>query len=170
MNNKFEILEITFKQKIESFYMSLEQKVMTELKAAMLAKDEAGLRSLRAIKAAILLAKTAEGASGELKEDEEIKLLQKLVKQRKDSLEIFQQQKRVDLAQKEQEEIVIIEKFLPQQLSPEELKQALTKIIADIGATSPADLGKVMGIASKQFAGKADGKTISALVKELLTK
>ena len=150
--------------------MSLEQKVMTELKAAMLAKDEAALRSLRAIKAAILLAKTAEGASGELKEDEEIKLLQKLVKQRKDSLEIFQQQKRVDLAQKEQEEIVIIEKFLPQQFSPEELKQALTKIIADIGATSPADLGKVMGIASKQFAGKADGKTISALVKELLAK
>jgi len=143
---------------------------MTELKTAMLARDEAGLRSLRAIKAAILLAKTAEGASGELKEDEEIKLLQKLVKQRKDSLEIFQQQKRADLAQKEQEEIVIIERFLPQQLSSEELKQALTTIIADIGATSPADLGKVMGIASKQFAGKADGKTISALVKELLTK
>jgi uncharacterized protein YqeY len=116
------------------------------------------------------LAKTAEGASGELKEDEEIKLLQKLVKQRKDSLEIFQQQKRADLAQKEQEEIIIIEKFLPQQLSSEELKQALTTIIADIGATSPADLGKVMGIASKQFAGKADGKTISALVKELLAK
>jgi len=143
---------------------------MTELKTAMLARDEAALRSLRAIKAAILLAKTAEGASGELKEDEEIKLLQKLVKQRKDSLEIFQQQKRADLAQKEQEEIVIIERFLPQQLSSEELKQALTTIIADIGATSPADLGKVMGIASKQFAGKADGKTISALVKELLTK
>jgi uncharacterized protein YqeY len=150
--------------------MSLEQKVMTELKAAMLAKDEAALRSLRAIKAAILLAKTAEGASGEIKEDEEIKLLQKLVKQRKDSLDIFQQQKRADLARKEQEEIVIIEKFLPQQLSSEELKQALTTIIADIGATSPADLGKVMGIASKQFAGKADGKTISALVKELLAK
>src|SRR4030095_8600255 len=146
--------------------MSLEQKIMTELKAAMLAKDEAGLRSLRAIKAAILLAKTAEGASGQIKEDEEIKLLQKLVKQRKDSLEIFQQQKRADLAQKEQEEILIIEKFLPQQLSSEELKQALTTIIADIGPTSPADLGKVMGIASKQFAGKADGKTISALVKE----
>ena len=150
--------------------MSLEQKIMTELKAAMLAKDEAGLRSLRAIKAAILLAKTAEGASGELKEDEEIKLLQKLVKQRKDSLEIFQQQKRDDLAKKEQEEIAIIEKFLPQQLSPEELKQALQKIISEAGAAGPADLGKVMGIASKQFAGKADGKTISALVKELLTR
>ena len=150
--------------------MSLEQKIMTELKAAMLAKDEAGLRSLRAIKAAILLAKTAEGASGELKEDEEIKLLQKLVKQRKDSLEIFQQQKRDDLAKKEQEEIAIIEKFLPQQLSPEELKQALQKIISEAGAAGPADLGKVMGIASKQFAGRADGKTISALAKELLAK
>lgn len=150
--------------------MSLEQKVMTELKMAMLAKDEAALRSLRAIKAAILLAKTAEGASGELKEDEEIKLLQKLVKQRKDSLEIFQQQNRADLAKKEQEEIGIIEKFLPQQLSPDELKQALGKIISDTGATGPADLGKVMGIASKQFAGKADGKTISALAKELLAK
>ena len=150
--------------------MSLEQKIMTELKAAMLAKDEAGLRSLRAIKAAILLAKTAEGAGGELKEDEEIKLLQKLVKQRKDSLEIFQQQKRDDLAKKEQEEIAIIEKFLPQQLSPEELKQALQKIISEAGAAGPADLGKVMGIASKQFAGKADGKTISSLAKELLAK
>lgn len=150
--------------------MSLEQKIMTELKTAMLAKDEAGLRSLRAIKAAILLAKTAEGASGELKEDEEIKLLQKLVKQRKDSLEIFQQQNRADLAKKEQEEIGIIEKFLPQQLSPEELRQALQKIISDTGAAGPADLGKVMGIASKQFAGRADGKTISALAKELLAK
>ena len=92
------------------------------------------------------------------------------MKQRKDSLEIFQQQNRTDLAKKEQEEIAVIEKFLPKQLSAEELKQALAKIIADIGATSPADMGKVMGIASKQFAGKADGKTISALVKELLTK
>ncbi len=150
--------------------MSLEQKIMTELKAAMLAKDEAALRSLRAIKAAILLAKTAEGASGELKEDEEIKLLQKLVKQRKDSLEIFQQQKRDDLAKKEHEEIAIIEKFLPQQLSPDELKQALQKIIAETGAAGPADLGKVMGIASKLFAGRADGKTISTLAKELLAK
>ena len=150
--------------------MGLEQKVMTELKAAMLAKDEAGLRSLRAIKAAILLAKTAEGSGGELKEEDEVKLLQKLVKQRKDSLEIFEQQNRNDLAQKEQEEIAVIEKFLPKQLSAEELKEALTKIIAETGASSPADLGKVMGIATKQFAGKADGKTVSSLVKELLTK
>ena len=150
--------------------MSLEQKIMTELKAAMLAKNEAGLRSLRAVKAAILLAKTSEGASGELTEDDEIKLLQKLVKQRKDSLEIFQQQNRTDLAQKEQEEIAVIEKFLPAQLTAEEIKAELAKIIAATGASSPADMGKVMGAATKQLAGKADGKTISALVKELLNK
>ena len=150
--------------------MGLEQKIMAELKTAMLAKDEAGLRSLRAIKAAILLVKTAEGGSGELKEEDELKLLQKLVKQRKDSLEIFQQQNRPDLAKKEEEEIAVIEKFLPKQLSVEELKEALSRIITDTGASSPSDLGKVMGIASKQFAGKADGKTISALVKELLTR
>lgn len=150
--------------------MSLEQKIMGELKTAMLAKDEKALRSLRAVKAAILLAKTSEGAGGELKEDDEIKLLQKLVKQRKDSLEIYQQQNRTDLAQKEQEEIEVIEKFLPKQLSAEELKAAVSKIIADVGASSPADMGKVMGAATKQLAGKADGKTISALVKELLSK
>ena len=150
--------------------MSLEQKIMGELKTAMLAKDEKALRSLRAIKAAILLAKTSEGAGGELKEEDEIKLLQKLVKQRKDSLEIFQQQNRTDLAQKEQEEIEIIEKFLPKQLSADELRSALAAIITEVGASSPADMGKVMGAATKKFAGKADGKTISALVKELLSR
>ena len=150
--------------------MSLEQKIMGELKTAMLAKDEKALRSLRAIKAAILLAKTSEGSGGDLKEDDEIKLLQKLVKQRKDSLEIYQQQSRADLAQKEREEIEVIEKFLPKQLSADELKAELSKIIADVGASSPADMGKVMGAATKQLAGKADGKTISALVKELLAK
>lgn len=150
--------------------MSLEQKIMTDLKAAMLAKDEAALRSLRAVKAAILLAKTSEGGGGELKEEDEIKLLQKLVKQRKDSLEIFQQQNRNDLAQKEQEEIAVIEKFLPRQLSAEELKGIIAKIITETGASSPADMGRVMGAATKQLAGKADGKTISAMVKELLAK
>jgi len=153
--------------------MSLEQKIMGELKTAMLAKDEKALRSLRAIKAAILLAKTSEGAQtgrGELKEEDEIKLLQKLVKQRKDSLEIFQQQNRTDLAQKEQEEIEIIEKFLPKQLSADELRSALAAIITEVGASSPADMGKVMGAATKKFAGKAEGKTISTLVKELLSK
>lgn len=141
---------------------------MGELKTAMLAKDEKALRSLRAIKAAILLAKTSEGSGGELKEEDEIKLLQKLVKQRKDSLEIFNQQNRTDLAQKEQEEIEVIEKFLPKQLSPEEIKIELAAIISEVGAASPADMGKVMGAATKKLAGKADGKTISALVKELL--
>ena len=149
--------------------MSLEQKIMGDLKTAMLAKDEKALRSLRAIKAAILLAKTSEGAGGELKEDDEIKLLQKLVKQRKDSLEIYQQQNRTDLAQKEQEEIEIIEKFLPKQLSADELKSEVAAIISEVGASSPADMGKVMGAATKKLAGKADGKTISALVKELLS-
>ena len=150
--------------------MSLEKKIMAELKTAMLAKDEKTTRSLRAIKAAILLAKTSEGAGEELKEEDEIKMLQKMVKQRKDSLEIYQQQNRADLAQKEQEEIEVIERFLPKQFSPEELKTELAKIIQQVGATSPADMGKVMGVATKQFAGKADGKTISALVKELLNK
>ncbi|MEP6513816.1 MAG: GatB/YqeY domain-containing protein [Parafilimonas sp.] len=149
--------------------MNLEQKIMGELKIAMLAKDEKGLRGLRAIKAAILLAKTSEGSNGELKEEDEIKLLHKLVKQRKDSLEIFTQQKRDDLAQKEKEEIEIIEKFLPKQMSADELKVELKQIITETGASTPADMGKVMGAATKKFAGKADGKTISALVKEFLT-
>jgi uncharacterized protein YqeY len=150
--------------------MGLEQKVMAELKTAMLAKDEGGLRGLRAIKAAIIIAKTSEGAGGELKEEDETKLLQKLVKQRKDSLAIYQEQKRPDLAKKEEEEITVIEKFLPQQLDNEALKAVLTKIIAETGAASPADIGKVMGVATKQLAGQADGKTISAVAKELLAK
>ena len=150
--------------------MSLEQKVMAALKTAMLAKDEAALRSLRAIKAAILLSKTSEGGSGELNEEDEIKLLQKLVKQRKDSLEIYQKQSRADLAKKEEEEIAIIEKFLPDQMSAEELRTEVTKIIAEVGAVSSADMGKVMGIATKKLAGKANGKTISTTVKELLNK
>jgi len=150
--------------------MSLEQKVMTDLKTAMLAKDEAGLRSLRAIKAAIIVAKTAEGAKGEISEEDETKLLQKLVKSRKDSLEIFQQQNRPELAKKEEEEIAVIEKFLPKQMSADEVKAELAVIIAQVGASSPADMGKVMGVATRQLAGKADGKMISTLVKELLSK
>jgi len=134
----------------------------------MLAKDEAALRSLRAIKAAILLAKTAEGATGELSEEAEIKLLQKMVKKRKDSLEIFQQQSRPELAQKEIEEIGVIEKFLPKQMDEAALRLALAAIVARVGASSPADMGKVMGAANKELAGKADGKTIATLVKELL--
>ena len=116
------------------------------------------------------LAKTSEGAGGDLKEEDEVKLLQKLLKSRKDSLEIYKAQNRQDLAVKEEEEIAIIEKFLPAQMSPEELKTILQKIIADTGASSPADMGKVMGVATKQLAGKTDGKSISTMVKELLAK
>ena len=150
--------------------MALEQLVNDQIKTAMLAKDANRLRGLRAIKAAIIIAKTAEGAGGQLAEADETKLLQKLVKQRKDSLEIYQQQNRKDLDQTEQEEIDVIEAFLPKQLSEEALKEALIKIIAATGAASPADLGKVMAVATKQLAGEADGKTISATVKSLLAK
>ena len=148
----------------------LEETIMKEMKAAMLSKNEAALRSLRAIKAAIIIAKTSEGAGGVLKEEDEVKLLQKLVKQRKDSLEIYEKQNRPDLAVKEKEEIEIIEKFLPKQLSSEELKAEITTIISETGATSPADMGKVIGKANAKLAGKADGKTIAGIVKELLSK
>lgn len=150
--------------------MSLEEKVMAQMKDAMKAKDEALLRGLRAIKAEIIKAKTDPGANGQISEDGEMKLLQKLVKSRKDSLEIYTQQNRPDLAVKESDEIAVIEKFLPQQLSEAELKEAVTKIITEVGAAGPQDLGKVMGVASKQLAGKADGKAVAAIVKELLTK
>ena len=149
--------------------MSLEQKIMADMKDAMKAKDEASLRGLRAIKAAIIIAKTAEGAKGELTEDDEIKLLQKLVKQRKDSLDIYQKQNRPDLAKKEEEEIVLIEKFLPGQLSESELKAEVQQIIQETGAKTPADIGKVMAVATKKLAGRADGKAISTTAKALLT-
>jgi uncharacterized protein YqeY len=148
--------------------MSLENQIMVELKTAMLAKDEASLRSLRAIKAAILLAKTSEAAKGELTREEEMKLLQKLVKQRKDSLAIFQQQGREDLSKKEQEEIAVIEKFLPAQLSDADIRTEVAAIIKSVGAQSATDMGKVMAVASKQFTGRADGKLIAAIVKEQL--
>ncbi|SHM29656.1 hypothetical protein SAMN05444266_107299 [Chitinophaga jiangningensis] len=148
--------------------MSLELTINAEIKAAMLGKKEADLRALRAIKAAILLAKTAEGGNGEITEAEESKILQKLAKQRRDSLDIFRQQNREDLAVKEEEELVVIERFLPKQMDEAELRAALSQIITSVGAASPADMGKVMGVATKQLAGKADGKAISAMVKELL--
>lgn len=150
--------------------MSLEQLINSDIKTAMLAKDKASLRTLRAIKSQIILAKTAEGASGEMGKATEIKMLSKMVKQRKDSLEIYHTQGRDELAAKEEEEIGVIENYLPKQLSTEELTTVLQKIIADTGASSMRDMGKVMGMASKQFAGKADGKTISTIVKQLLSK
>lgn len=134
----------------------------------MLARDEAGLRALRAIKAAILLAKTSEGASGSMSPDEEMRLLQRLVKQRRDSLEIFEKQGREDLAVKEREEIAVIERFLPKSLSSEELLAELRAVIAETGASSPADMGKVMGVATKRLSGRADGRAISEAVKSLL--
>ncbi len=149
--------------------MSLEQQIMGLMKEAMKNKDEATLRGVRAIKAAIIIAKTEKGANGEIDADGELKLLQKLVKQRKDALEIFEKENRVDLAQKEKEEIAVIEKFLPAQMSVEELRNALSEIIAQVGAAAPSDMGKVMGVATKSLAGKADGKSISAMVKELLS-
>jgi uncharacterized protein len=150
--------------------MNLEQKIMDQMKDAMKSKDEAKLRSLRAIKAEIIKAKTEPGAGGEITPEKEISFLQKMVKQRRDSLEIYQAQNRPELAVKEQEEIEVIEKFLPAQLSADELRKELSAIITETGASSPADMGKVMGVATKRFAGRADGKAISAAVKELLSK
>ncbi|MDB5280452.1 GatB/YqeY domain-containing protein [Ferruginibacter paludis] len=150
--------------------MNLEQQIMSEMKDAMKAKNEGVLRGLRAIKAEIIKAKTDPGAGGEIDAATEQKFLQKMMKQRRDSLEIFEKQGREDLAVKEREEIAVIEKFLPKQMTESEIKEAVAAIIAQTGASSPADMGKVMGVASKQLAGLADGKVISAIVKDLLSK
>ncbi len=150
--------------------MALEQQIMAEMKDAMKSKNEGVLRSLRAIKAEIIKAKTEPGAGGEIDEATEQKFLQKMMKQRRDSLEIFEKQGRADLASKEKEEMEVIEKFLPKQMDEAAIKIAVVKIIAETGAASPADMGKVMGVASKELAGLADGKTISNIVKELLSK
>jgi uncharacterized protein len=149
--------------------MSLELKINEQIKVAMLGKQEAALRALRAIKSAILLAKTSEGASAEMSQDDEIKLLQKLVKSRKDSLEIFTTQNRPELAAKEQEEIAVIEQYLPQQLTESELHTAIKEIITQMGATTMAEMGKVIAAANKSLAGKAEGKAISLMVKTLLS-
>ena len=139
-----------------------------EIKKAMLAKDQATLRGLRAIKAALLLAKTEKGQSEALTEEAEMKILQRLVKQRKESATIYKEQGRDDLYQIEQEEIDVLNRFLPQQLDREAIIQAIRHIIQETGATSIKDMGKVMGMANKQMAGRADGKLIGELVKELL--
>jgi uncharacterized protein YqeY len=149
--------------------MSLEKKVNDDIKAAMLARDEAGLRALRAIKAAILLARTSEGGQTVMSPEDELRLLQKLVKQRRDSLEIYEKQQRPDLAVKEREEIEVIERFLPGQLSAEALQEAIAGIIAEAGATGPADMGRVMGLATKKLTGQADGKAISEVVRAMLS-
>jgi hypothetical protein len=147
--------------------MRLEDKIMAEMKDAMKTKNEGLLRSLRAIKAEIIKAKTEPGAGGQIDEATEIKFLQKMMKQRRDSLEIYEKQDRQDLASKEKEEMEVIERFLPKQADTQEIKEAVLKLILDNDAKA-ADMGRIIGMANKQFAGKADGKTISTVVKELL--
>lgn len=149
--------------------MSLENTINQDIKAAMLAKNEADLRALRAVKSALLLAKTEKGAADIVSEDAEIKVLQKLVKQRKESAEIYKSQNREDLYKIEAEEIEVIEKYLPKQLSEEELIAYLQGVISKLGITSVKEMGKVMGVASKDLAGKADGKAISAGIKSILS-
>ena len=147
--------------------MNLEAKINEEIKAAMLAKEKVRLTALRAVKAAILIAKT-DGAAHELSDDAVLKIMQKLVKQRRESAELYTAQQRPELAANELEEASYIESFLPKPLTPEELEEALKGIIAQVGAASPADMGKVMGVATKQLAGRADGRAISEAVKRLL--
>ncbi|WP_114758553.1 GatB/YqeY domain-containing protein [Flavobacterium sp. AG291] len=148
--------------------MSLQNDIMEGIKTAMKAKDTVALESLRAVKSALLLAQTETGANGEMTSEDEIKLLQRLVKQRKDSANIYIQQGRQDLADPELEQAAVIEKFLPAQLSEEEVEAVVKKIIADNGFSGMGDMGKVMGVASKELAGSADGKTISNAVKKAL--
>lgn len=149
--------------------MSLENTIMTAMKESMKLKDQTSLRSLRAIKSAIILQKTQKGSSDEISNEDELKILQKLVKQRKDSADIYQNQDRMDLAQPELDEIKIIEKFLPEALSEKEIEEVVKKVINDTGADGMKDMGKVMGIVTKTLMGKADGKTISTIVRNNLT-
>ncbi|MBB4800053.1 uncharacterized protein YqeY [Flavobacterium nitrogenifigens] len=149
--------------------MSLQAQIMDEIKTAMKAKDTVALEALRAVKSELLLASTASGSKEELSEDEEIKLLQRLVKTRKESARIFTEQNRPDLAEPELAQVAVIEKFLPAQLSEEEVEAVIAKIIAETGASGIASMGKVMGLASAQLGGTAEGKTISTIVKKLLS-
>lgn len=148
--------------------MSLQNQVMEEIKAAMKAKDTVALESLRAIKSALLLAQTEKGAGSEMSDAEEIKLIQKLVKQRKDSAAIFKEQGREDLAEPELAQVAVIEKYLPTQLSEDEIEKVVVQIIESTGASGMKDMGKVMGMVSKELAGRADGKTISGIVRAKL--
>ena len=149
--------------------MSLQQNIDQDIKSAMLSKDSTRLRGLRAIKAALLVAKTEKGAEETLSEEAEIKVLQKLAKQRRESADIYQSQNRQDLYQIEQEELQVIEAYLPKQLDKSAVAALIKEIISKTGAAGIKDMGKVMGVASRELAGKADGKTISELVKELLS-
>ena len=148
--------------------MNLFDQVSNDIKSAMLAKDKVRLEALRGIKKEFLEAKTAKGADGELTDDKAMKILAKMVKQRKESAQIYTEQNRPDLAEPELAEAAVIETYLPKQMNEEELTEALKTIIAQVGATTPQEMGKVMGVATKQLAGRADGRAISAKVKELL--
>ncbi len=148
--------------------MSLKQQIDADIKQAMLAKNQEKLRALRAVKSMILLEETKEGQTGDLKPEDETRILTKAVKQRKDSADIYRQQNRPDLLSVEEAEIAVIEQYLPKQLSEEELNAKLQAIITRVGASAPSDMGKVMGVATKELAGQADGKAISAAVKALL--
>ncbi|WP_366186817.1 GatB/YqeY domain-containing protein [Flavobacterium ovatum] len=148
--------------------MSLAVNIMDDIKTAMRAKDTVALEALRAIKSELLLAQTATGTKEEISEDDEVKLLQRLVKTRKESARIYTEQNRPDLAEPELAQVAVIEKFLPAQLSEDEIEVIIAKIIADSGASGIASMGKVMGLASAQLGGTAEGKTISAIVKKLL--
>lgn len=149
--------------------MNLESQINDQIKVAMRAKESATLRSLRAIKSEILKEKTKAGGSGDVSEDNAMKILMKMAKQRRDSIDIFREQNREDLAVKEEEELKVIAKFLPEQMSEAEVKEKVQGIIEKVGAGSPKEIGKVMGVAMKELAGKADGKLISKLAKELLS-
>lgn len=148
--------------------MSLFDKISDDIKAAMLAKDKVRLQALRGVKKEFLEAKTAKGGNGELSDEAAAKILQKMVKQRKESAEIFKSQSREDLAENELAEVAAIEIYLPKQMSAEEVETALKEIIAQVGAEGPKDMGKVMGTATKALSGKADGRVISEIVKKLL--
>lgn len=150
--------------------MDLFEKVSEDIKDAMRAKDKVRLEALRGVKKEFLEAKTAKGGDGELPEDVAVKILQKMVKQRKDSAEIYKNQNRPDLAEPELEQVAVIEQYLPKQLSEAELEAKISEIIGKVGATSPADMGKVMGTATKELSGLAAGKAISETVKKLLAK
>jgi uncharacterized protein len=153
---------------LTKFFMSLKQRIDEQIKAAMKAQDKGTLQALRSIKSKILLAETAEGQVGALTEEAELKVLAKEAKQRRDSAAIYEQQGRTDLLAVEQAELAVIERFLPKMLAEDELKARLTELIGRVGATSAKDMGKVMGLATKELAGQADGKAISAMVKTLL--
>ncbi len=149
--------------------MSLKQQIDNDIKSAMLAKNKEELTALRSVKSLILLAETEKGGSGDINQEVENKLLMKAAKQRKESAEIFQKEGREDLAKKELFELEVISRYLPKQLSEDEIAAEVKKIIEQVGAKGPQDMGKVMGTATKQLAGKADGKMISDIVKKLLT-